>query len=43
MKDATGHWRTVNEDMGMPSGKPKSIAVELNFISARREIRIVTT
>ena len=42
MKDATGHWRTVNEDMGMPSGKPKSIAVELNFISASREIRIVT-
>jgi hypothetical protein len=42
MEDENGHWKTVNEDMGMPSGKPKTIAVDLRFISARRKIRIVT-
>src|SRR5579884_4431593 len=28
--------------MGMPDGKPKTIAVEVNFPSDRRELRIVT-
>jgi hypothetical protein len=34
----------VIEDMGIPSGKPKTIAVDLTgkFLSASREIRIVT-
>jgi hypothetical protein len=42
MQDANGHWKTVNEDMGMPAGKPKTIAVDLRFLSASRKLRIVT-
>ena len=33
---------TLNEDMGMPAGKPKTIAVDLRFLSASRRVRIVT-
>lgn len=44
VKDRAGAWRTVIDDMGMPSGKPKTIAVDLSgrFLSASREVRIVT-
>ncbi len=44
VKDAQGNWKTVVEDMGMPSGKPKAMAVDLSgkFLSASREVRIVT-
>jgi tetratricopeptide (TPR) repeat protein len=44
VKDATGAWRTVIEDMGIPAGKPKTIAVDLSgkWLSASREVRIVT-
>ncbi|HUP04689.1 MAG TPA: FG-GAP-like repeat-containing protein [Bryobacteraceae bacterium] len=44
VKDAAGNWKTVIEDMGMPSGKPKSMAVDLTgkFLSKSREVRIVT-
>jgi Tfp pilus assembly protein PilF len=44
VKDAAGQWKTVIEDMGMPSGKPKTMAVDLTgkFLSASREVRIVT-
>jgi tetratricopeptide (TPR) repeat protein len=44
VKDNAGKWVTVIEDMGMPSGKPKTIAVDLTgkFLSDSREIRIVT-
>lgn len=44
VKDRAGQWQTVIEDMGMPAGKPKSIAVDLagKFLSASREVRIVT-
>ena len=44
VKDAAGNWRTVIEDMGMPSGKTKTIAVDLTgkFLSASRDVRIVT-
>jgi hypothetical protein len=42
MQDASGAWQTVNADMGMPSGKPKTIAVGLKFLSASRRVRIVT-
>ena len=44
VKDDAGQWRTVLEDMGIPSGKPKTIAVDLSgkFLTASREIRIVT-
>ncbi len=43
MQDGAGNWQTVNADMGMPSGKPKTIAVGLNFISSSRKLRIVTS
>lgn len=42
VQDAAGKWQTVNPDMGMPSGKPKTIAVDLKFLSASRKLRIVT-
>jgi hypothetical protein len=44
VKDAAGNWRTVVADMGIPSGKPKSIVVDLSgkFLSASRQVRIVT-
>src|ERR1019366_9291263 len=44
VKDANGNWKTVIEDMGMPDGKPKTIAVDLTgkFLTANREVRIVT-
>ncbi len=44
VKDAAGNWRTVVADMGIPAGKPKTIAVDLTgrFLSASREIRILT-
>ena len=44
VKDTSGHWKTVIEDMGMPSGKTKTIAVDLTgrFLSDSREIRILT-
>jgi hypothetical protein len=44
VKDRQGKWVTVIEDMGMPAGKPKTIAVDLTgkFLSDSREIRIVT-
>ena len=44
VKDTSGQWQTVIEDMGMPSGKTKTIAVDLTgrFLSASREVRILT-
>lgn len=44
VRDGAGQWVTVIEDMGMPAGKPKTIAVDLTgkFLSTSREIRIVT-
>jgi len=44
VKDANGNWKTVVEDMGIPSGKPKTMAVDLagKFLSDSREVRIVT-
>jgi Tfp pilus assembly protein PilF len=44
VKDARGEWQTVVADMGIPAGKPKTIAVDLTgkFLSASREVRIVT-
>jgi hypothetical protein len=43
MLDAAGQWQVVNPDMGMPAGKPKTIAVDLKFISANRKVRVATT
>ena len=42
MQDASGEWVTVNADMGMPAGKPKTIAVPLSFTSGSRKLRIET-
>jgi Flp pilus assembly protein TadD len=44
VKDAAGNWVTVLDDMGMPAGKPKTIAVDLagKFLSRDRSVRIVT-
>jgi hypothetical protein len=42
MQDDSGKWRKVNADMGMPAGKPKTIAVALKFISRSRKIRVAT-
>ena len=44
VKDAAGNWNTVVEDMGMPSGRQKRMAVDLSgkFLTASREVRIVT-
>ena len=42
MQDAAGRWVTVNPDMGMPAGKPKTIAVDVQFPSSSRRLRIVT-
>jgi hypothetical protein len=44
VKDAAGDWKTVISDMGIPSGKPKTIVVDLTgkFLSQSREVRIVT-
>jgi tetratricopeptide (TPR) repeat protein len=44
VKDSAGRWQTVVADMGIPAGKPKTIAVDLTgkFLSASREVRIVT-
>ncbi len=42
VQDASGAWRTVDADMGMPAGKPKTIAVPVKFLSASRKVRIVT-
>jgi len=42
--EPSGEWRTVIPDMGMPSGKPKSIVVDLSgkLSAGERKLRIVT-
>jgi tetratricopeptide (TPR) repeat protein len=44
VRDAAGRWQTAVADMGIPAGKPKTIAVDLTgkFLGASREVRIVT-
>jgi Flp pilus assembly protein TadD len=44
VKDGAGNWKTVINDMGMPSGRQKLMAVDLagKFLSSSREVRIVT-
>jgi hypothetical protein len=44
VKNAAGRWQTVLEDMGIPAGKPKTIAIDMTgkILSASREVRIVT-
>jgi tetratricopeptide (TPR) repeat protein len=44
VKDKRGQWRTVIENIGIPVGRPQTIAVDLTgkFLSNSREVRIVT-
>ncbi len=44
VRNEAGQWQTVVADMGIPSGKPKTISVDLTgkFLSASREVRITT-
>jgi len=44
VKDENGEWVTVIEDMGLPAGGPRTIAVDLagKFLSDSREVRIAT-
>ena len=44
VKDAEGNWRTVIENVGIPVGRPQTVAVDLTgkFLSDSREIRLVT-
>lgn len=44
VKNQKGDWQTVISDMGIPSGKPKTIAVDLTgkFLTADRYVRILT-
>ena len=44
VKDENGKWVTVIEDMGLPAGGPRTIAVDLagKFLSDSREVRIAT-
>jgi hypothetical protein len=44
VKNDKNEWQTVIQDMGMPAGKPKTIAVDLAglFLTNSREVRIVT-
>jgi len=45
VQDATGRWVTVLDDMGIPAGKPKTIAVDLTgkLPAGWRRLRIVTS
>ena len=44
VRGAAGAWVTAVADMGLPAGRPRTLAVDLSgkFLSASREIRIVT-
>ncbi|HYX41062.1 MAG TPA: hypothetical protein VE821_05165, partial [Pyrinomonadaceae bacterium] len=44
VRDASGQWRTVIADIGIPVGRPQTVTVDLTgkFLSASREVRIVT-
>ncbi len=44
VRDPQGRWVKVLPDMGLPAGRPRTIAVDLNgkFLSGSREVRITT-
>ncbi len=44
VKGAQGNWQTVIPDMGIPVGRPQTVAVDLTgkFLTQNREVRIVT-
>ena len=45
VKNASGEWVTAIEEIGLPVGRPQTIAVDLSPLVARgvREVRVVTT
>jgi Flp pilus assembly protein TadD len=45
VKDTSGKWRTVIEDIGIPVGRPQTVTVDLTgkFLGPSREVRIVTS
>lgn len=45
VKDKSGEWKTVIENIGMPVGRPQTVAVDLTnkFLSESREVRIITS
>ncbi|MDX6695200.1 MAG: hypothetical protein QOF02_2803 [Blastocatellia bacterium] len=44
VKDAHGRWRTVIENIGIPIGRPQTVALDLTgkFLTRNREVRILT-
>ncbi|HEV2764201.1 MAG TPA: ASPIC/UnbV domain-containing protein, partial [Pyrinomonadaceae bacterium] len=44
VRDARGRWRTVVRNIGIPVGRPQTVAVDLTgkFLSASREVRILS-
>ena len=44
VRDARGRWRTIIENIGIPIGRPQTVAVDLTgkFLSSSREVRILT-
>ncbi|HYN84054.1 MAG TPA: FG-GAP-like repeat-containing protein [Pyrinomonadaceae bacterium] len=44
VRDREGKWRTVIEGIGIPVGRPQTVAVDLSnkFLSESREVRVVT-
>jgi hypothetical protein len=44
VKDARGQWRTAIPDIGIPVGRPQTMAIDLTarFPTSNREVRIVT-
>jgi tetratricopeptide (TPR) repeat protein len=44
VRDEQGRWRTVIENIGIPVGRPQTVAVDLTgkFLTESREVRIVT-
>ena len=44
VKDASGRWQTVIEDIGLPVGRPQTVVVDLTgkLPPGAREVRVVT-
>jgi hypothetical protein len=45
VEDEAGHWQTAIEDMGLPIGRPQTVAVDLTGLwrSRSRRVRVVTS
>ena len=42
LRGVDGQWRTIDEDIGLPAGKPKSIVIELPAVISPPSLRIAT-